>query len=137
MKKQFSKAQARGGFTLVELSIGALILTIVGGIGYSILTSSTTLLAKNVSLNSSNTTLRTVLDRIYLEISQANGMPKLITPGGVSSAIGPAAGVVFDRYLGGPYCRDQPRLQRPLGCGPERPDQARDDCSRLAANSAA
>ena len=98
------------GFTLLELSIGILILTIVGGIAYSVLASSTTLLAKNISLNASNTILRSALDRVFSEISQANGMPKLITAGGISlgSSNGPAAGVVFDRYLGGPYVVTNP-----------------------------
>ena len=98
------------GFTLAEISISLAVLTIVGGIAYSILTSSTTLLAKNVSLNSSNTTVRKALDRIYSEINQANGLPKLINADGTdaASAIGPAAGIIFDRYLGGPYVVTNP-----------------------------
>jgi hypothetical protein len=78
---------------------------IVGGIGYSMLMSSTTLMAKNVSLNSSNSSLRSALDRISSEINQANGLPKLINADGTdaASATGPAAGIIFDRYLGGPY----------------------------------
>lgn len=98
------------GFTLAEISVSLAVLTIVGGLAYSILTSSTTLLAKNVSLNSSNTTVRKALDRIYSEINQANGLPKLINADGTdaASAVGPAAGIIFDRYLGGPYVVTNP-----------------------------
>lgn len=97
------------GFTLVEIAVGITILTVVGGIAYSILSNSTLLLAKNISINSSNTTVRSSLDRIYSEISQANGMPQLINADGSSaSGTGPAAGVVFDRYRGGPYLVTNP-----------------------------
>lgn len=98
------------GFTLAEISISLAVLTIVGGIAYSIMTNSTTLLAKNVSLNSSNTTVRKALDRLYSEINQANGLPKLINFDGTDavSALGPAAGIIFDRYLGGPYVVTNP-----------------------------
>jgi prepilin-type N-terminal cleavage/methylation domain-containing protein len=98
------------GFTLAEISIVLAVLTIVGGLAYSMLMNSTTLLAKNVSLNSSNTILRAALDRIYSEINQANGLPKLINADGTdaASSSGPAAGIIFDRYLGGPYIVTNP-----------------------------
>jgi prepilin-type N-terminal cleavage/methylation domain-containing protein len=109
MKKTTINFGSRG-FTLTETSISLAVLTIVGGIAYSILMNSTTLLAKNVSLNSSNTTVRIALDRIYSEINQANGLPKLINADGTAaaSASGPAAGIIFDRYLGGPYVVTNP-----------------------------
>ena len=98
------------GFTLAEISIVLAVLSIVGGLAYSMLMNSTTLLAKNVSLNSSNTILRAALDRIYSEINQANGLPKLINADGTdaASSSGPAAGIIFDRYLGGPYIVTNP-----------------------------
>lgn len=98
------------GFTLVEILISLAVLTIVGGLAYSMLISSTTLLAKNVSLNSSNTSVRGALDRICSEINQANGLPKLINADGTDAATstGPAAGIIFDRYLGGPYIVTNP-----------------------------
>ncbi len=99
----------RAAYTLVELMIGVLLLVVVGGIAYAILSNSTTLLAKNISINSSSTIVRSALDRVYTEISQANGMPKLIQANGTpASAVGPAAGIVFDRYLGGPYIVTNP-----------------------------
>ena len=108
MKEQPSN-RLRSGFTLVEMSIAMLILVIVGAIVYAILINSTTLLAKNISINSSNTIVRTALDRVYSEINQANGMPKLINANGSdASAAASAAGIVFDSYVGGPYIVTNP-----------------------------
>ena len=64
-------------FTLVELMIGLVILMLVGGVAYSILMNATTLMAKNISLNASSTTLRAALDRVYSEVNQANGLPTI------------------------------------------------------------
>jgi len=111
------------GFTLVEILISLAVLVIVGGLAYSILTGSTTLLAKNLSLNSSNTIVRGTLDRVYSELNQANGMPipsggsipgKLINADGSAVATnadgtaGPAAGILFDRYVSGPFVVGNP-----------------------------
>lgn len=98
------------GYTLVEVCIALVVLMIVGILAFSILTSSTTLLAKNISLNSSNTTVRSTLDRIYSEINQSNGLPKLINADGTAAASssGPAAGIIFDRYVGGPFIVGNP-----------------------------
>lgn len=99
-----TSSSKKSAFTLIELAVAAVILAVVAGIAYSLLMGATTLLAKNVSLNSSNTLLRASLDRIYSEVSQGNGMPTLINADGTpASGTGPAAGIVFDRYLGGPY----------------------------------
>jgi len=108
MKNQTRASAA--GFSLVELMIGLVVLTMVGGLAYSILVSAATLMAKNISLNSSSTTLRVALDRVYSEINQANGFPKLLNSDGsvFGSTAGPAAGVIFDRYQGGPYIVTNP-----------------------------
>ena len=97
-------------FSLVEISIALAVLTIAGGVAYSMLMSSTTLLAKNLSLNSSNTMARAALDRMYSELNQANRLPTLVNDDGtaVTDATAPAAGVVFDRYVGGPYIVGNP-----------------------------
>ena len=76
MKNQRSRSLA--AFSLVELMIGLVVLVLVGGLAYSVLVGATTLMAKNVSLNASSTTLRTALDRLYSEVNQGNGLPKLI-----------------------------------------------------------
>jgi type II secretory pathway pseudopilin PulG len=98
------------GYSLVEICVALVVLMLVGGLAYSMLINSTTLFAKNVSLNSSNSTLRGALDRMYSEINQANGLPKLINADGsdAASPSGPAAGIIFDRYLGGPYIVTNP-----------------------------
>lgn len=117
---RISPKYRRGGFTLVEISIAMVVLTIVGGIAYSVLMNSTTLLAKNVSLNSSNIIVRSALDRIYSEINQAYCFPTTNPaipkpPGLLINADGtpapssePAAGIIFDRYVGGPYIVGNP-----------------------------
>lgn len=99
----------RSGFTLIEMCVGLLTLALVGGIVYAILMNSTVLLAKNISLNSSTTTLGSALDRISSEISQANGLPSLINADGSAvTTAGPAAGIVFDHYIGGTYVVSNP-----------------------------
>ena len=97
-------------FTLVELMIGVIVMVLVGAIAYSILINATTLMAKNISLNASSTTLRAVLDRVYSEVNQANGLPTLVNADSsvAASASGPAAGIIFDRYRGGPYIVTNP-----------------------------
>ncbi|HEY2614503.1 MAG TPA: hypothetical protein VGI42_02240 [Chthoniobacterales bacterium] len=97
-------------YTLAEVCVGLGLFSIVGGLAYTVLMSSTTLFAKNVSLNSSSTVLRSALDRIYSEINQSNGMPKLINADGSAplNPAGPAAGIIFDRYVGGPYVVTNP-----------------------------
>ena len=92
------------GFTLAEMMVGLAVLAAVGALAYSMLLNSSTLFAKNVSLNSSNTTLRSALDQMYADINQAYGMPKLINADGTTANPSqPAAGILFDRYIGGPY----------------------------------
>ena len=83
------------GYTLVEICVSLAVLALVGGIAYSMLMSSTTLLAKNLSLNSSNIIVRTALDRIYAEVNQANRLPTLINADGTAADSSvPAAGIL-------------------------------------------
>ena len=98
------------GFSLAELCIAMAVLVVAGGVVYAMLMSSTTLLAKNLSLNSSNTLTRVALDRIYAELNQANRMPTLLDDTGtpVTDTSQPAAGIAFDRYIGGPYIVGNP-----------------------------
>ena len=99
---------ARGN-TLVQMMVTIAVLMIVGAAAYSMLMNSTTLLAKNVSLNSSNILARSSLDRIFAELNQANKIPTLINAdGSAASGSGPAAGVLFDKYVGGPYVVGNP-----------------------------
>jgi len=101
-----------GGFTLAEIAIGLGILTAVGVACYSMLLSATILFAKNVSVNTSGTILRTSLDRMYIDVNQAYGVPKLInvdgTPAASPAPVDGVAGFSFDQYLGGPYVVTNP-----------------------------
>jgi type II secretory pathway pseudopilin PulG len=108
MKNHNVKSAA--AFSLVEIMISLVVLILVGGLAYSILIGATTLMAKNLSLNASSATLRAALDRLYSEVNQANGLPTLINADGstAATASGPAAGIIFDRYEGGPYIVTNP-----------------------------
>lgn len=107
MRRQIRRRTA--GFTLAEICIGLAVVSIVGGVAYSLMISSTTLLAKNLSLNSSSIITRGALDRIYSELNYSNRQPALINADGSAvSGNGPAAGIIFDRYLGGPYVVGNP-----------------------------
>lgn len=113
MKKN-SHIQRRAGFTLVELSVTLGVATIVGGIAYSMLISSTTLLAKNMSINTSSITVRSALDRMYSDLNQARMTTEqlqgiLVNANGTpTGSTAPAAGIIFDRYVGGPYVVGNP-----------------------------
>jgi hypothetical protein len=97
------------GFSLAEICISLAVLAVVGSAGYSMLMSATTLLAKNVSINSSNILTRKSLDRMFSEINQGNRLPTLINADGTAATSpGPAAGILLDRYLGGPYIVGNP-----------------------------
>ena len=106
------KSITTAGTTLVEMMIGLGVLLIVGALAYSMLTASTTLMAKNLSLNGSNTSTRGSLDRIFSDLYQANRQPVLINADATGSTAAdqtaPAAGVKFDCYLGGPYIVGNP-----------------------------
>ncbi len=100
--------RARGN-SLVQMMVTIAVIMIVGAVAYSMLMNSTTLLAKNVSLNSSNILARASLDRIFAELNQANKTPTLINAdGSIAAGSGPAAGVLFDKYVGGPYIVGNP-----------------------------
>jgi hypothetical protein len=76
------------------------------------LLSSTLLFAKNLAVNTSGTVLRTALDRMYMDLNQGFGTPKLINAdGSLATSPPPADGVAgfsFDQYLGGPYVVTNP-----------------------------
>ena len=93
---------------MAEIMVGMSVLTTVGVACYSMLLSSSILFAKNVSLNTSNTILRTALDRMYNDVSHAYGVPKLINADGSSATTPSAVGIAFDLYLGGPYVVTNP-----------------------------
>ena len=97
------------GASIAEICITVAVVMIVGAVAYSMLMNSTTLLAKNVSLNSANLQTRSVLDRLFAELNQSNRLPSLVnSDGSAVTGSGPAAGIVFDRYVGGPFVVGNP-----------------------------
>ena len=63
-------------------------------------------------MNLTNTTMRGSLDRAEQLIQQADSLPALIDTAG-GPAAGPAAGVSFDSYRGGPYVVNAPACGLP------------------------
>ena len=59
--------------------------------------------AKNLSVNSSHTATRIVMDRIGNSINTCSGEPRLGNVTGAAVASGSAAGVQYDQFRGGPY----------------------------------
>lgn len=107
--KHAPNTRRAGAYTIGELAVIIGVFAIIGGLAYSLLMSATTLLAKNISLNSSNLMVRQALDRLYADLNQANRLPTLINADGSPTGTNaPAAGIVFDRYLGGPYIVGNP-----------------------------
>ena len=95
------------GFTLVEMLVGAAMSAVVGLAIFSVVNAGMLLAARNLSVNLTNTTMRGSLDRAEQLIQQADSQPVLIDTAG-AAASGPAAGVSFESYLGGPYVISAP-----------------------------
>ena len=95
------------GFTLVEMLVGAAMSVVVGAAVFAVVNAGMVLAARNLSVNLTNTTMRGSLDRAEQLIQQADSLPALIDTAGVPAA-GPAAGVSFDSYRGGPYVVNAP-----------------------------
>ena len=93
----------RGGFTLVELLIGSTIGILVSVGVFAFIDTGSMLTARNLSVNLTSNSMRTALDRLENTIQQAATNPRLMdTAGAAVTGNGPAAGVRFDRFVGGP-----------------------------------
>jgi len=89
-----SSARRDRGFTLIELLFAGLIAGVALLGGYTLLTASLTLYAKNFSLNRSHYTGRVCLEKMINRINAAGSAPILIDERGADVAgNGPAAGV--------------------------------------------
>lgn len=97
----------RRAFTLVEMLIGAAMACVVGLAVFAVLHAGMLLAARNLSVNLTNNSMRGALDRTEQILQQADTMPVLIDTA-AAPATGPAAGVSFDGYLGGPYVVSAP-----------------------------
>jgi type II secretory pathway pseudopilin PulG len=91
------------GFTLVEIFVAVGVLAVMGTVAMSYLRSEALLFAKNVSLNQSHASVRSVLDRLTNELQQTQSPPILLDTTGAQTAVSPAAGLQFDHLVGDPY----------------------------------
>ena len=97
-------ASRKDGMTLVEVMVAlSVALVLMAGVS-AIARTAAILTAKSLSLNMTGNAARYALDRVESLVEVSNNTPQLINDlGGVLSATSAAAGVVFDRYIGGPY----------------------------------
>lgn len=110
MKLHRSSRSARtGAFTLAETVITAAVFALVGGMVFLILNAGMILYAKNTAVNSAHQQARTGIDQMLANIHAAVSIPQLVSiqnarmvpmapPG-----LGPAAGLIFQRFDGGPF----------------------------------
>ncbi len=96
-----------GGFTLVEVVIGAAVGSIVSIGVFAVINTGSMLAARNLSVNLTSNAMRQSLDRVEQLVQQADSMPTLIDTAG-NGTLGPAPGVLFDRFIGAPYVVNAP-----------------------------
>jgi prepilin-type N-terminal cleavage/methylation domain-containing protein len=113
MKTLRSKAAA---FNLIEVMVALAIVAIAGGGVVEILRTGTILFGKNTAINLSHAESRYGLLKFQNDLASAVATPELtgsgtplVTNSGISTilsgtATGPAAGVCFQAYAGGPFC---------------------------------
>lgn len=101
--KTRSSQHLQSGFTLVEMLIGSTIGVIVSLGVFAFIDTGSMLTARNLAVNLTSNSMRGTLDRIENLIQQADTLPQLIdTSGSTVAGTGPAAGVRFDLFAGGP-----------------------------------
>ena len=92
----------QAGFTLVEMLVGCTVGAIISLGVFAFINTGSMLTARNLSVNLSSNSMRSSLDRVEQLIQQADTMPTLVDTAGAGTASTAAAGVRFDRYVGGP-----------------------------------
>ena len=91
-------------FTLVEVLLAMTATTLLVAGVYGLLYTGTVLSVKSLSLNASGRDVRLATDRAQNLLLQAYDVPELLSHTGAPvSGTGPASGVRFARYYGGPY----------------------------------
>ena len=108
MKRAFLDSR-HDAMTLVEVMVAlSVALVLMAGV-YAITQTAAVLTAKSLALNMTGNAARNTLDRVITLVSVSNNTPALISDQGVIlSATSKAAGVVIDRYIGGPYIINVP-----------------------------
>ena len=90
-------------FTLVEVLIGTAVSSVIAVAIFALTNAGMILSAKNLSLNLTSNSIRTALDRVEQVVQVGDTMPTLINTTGADVASGLAAGIKFDRAVGGPF----------------------------------
>jgi len=108
MKKPLSRAFAESGFTLIEMLITSGIVGITGAIMYYILYTGMILFAKNSAINMAHQEARLAMMQMEQQIHAAISVPYLTTTNPlvqvpISQVDGPAAGISFQLWDGGPF----------------------------------
>lgn len=96
----------RRGFTVIEVTIATALMTIVGGMIYIVLNSGMNLYAKNTAVNAAHQQARSGVDQMLHNIHGAVSVPQLVDTNLAAIAapgVGPAAGITFQRFEGGPF----------------------------------
>jgi hypothetical protein len=82
--------------------VGVAIAAVVGLGVFAFIDTGSMLAARNLSVNLTSDSIRRSLDRVEQLIQQADEMPTLVNTSGLTTT-GPAAGVRFFKFVGGPY----------------------------------
>jgi hypothetical protein len=102
-------------FTLAETLITVAVFALVGGMVFLILNAGMILYAKNTAVNSAHQQARTGIDEMLANIHASVSIPQLVNiqtsllPNGsrmvalASPGLGPAAGLIFQKFDGGPF----------------------------------
>jgi type II secretory pathway pseudopilin PulG len=114
MKVWKSKAAA---YTLVEIMVTLAIVGVTGAGVFEILRAGTILFDKNTAINLSHSQSRFGLLELQQDMNSAVSTPELTDSTGTiisGTATGPAAGVSFQGYAGGPFCLYVPSSTTPI-----------------------
>lgn len=98
-----SHQTSAGGFTLTELMVSTGLVSAVGLMVFSVLTSTMKLSSQNVVTNVSNYRARQTLDRLGEIARYAQDTPVLINADGTTASGTTSVGVLLKNALGGPY----------------------------------
>lgn len=104
MKKKLRNPFSRRAFTLIEMLISTAIIGITGSIVYYILFTGMTLFAKNTAINIAHQEARVAVLQMEQDLHSAISIPTLTDASRVAvSGNGPAAGISFQVFAGGPF----------------------------------
>ena len=90
-------------FTLIEILVGAALSSVIAVAIFALMNAGMILSAKNLALNLTSNSMRSALDRVEHVVQMGDAMPVLINTSGATVSAGVAAGIKFDRYVGGPF----------------------------------